>query len=286
MKKRSNDVWLAVLLVLALLFLYPLAVTVAGSVMPEEEILQRYGTALGDRTKTYMDETIIPTLLPDQLTGENYRELFSADSTLLPRLGNSLRYTLPITLLQLVITALAAYGFSRYQGPLCKSLFFLYTVLMLLPYQAALVPNYLVSKWLGIFDTPWAIWLPGIFSPFGVFLLTKYMGRIPRQCIEAARLDGAGEWAIFTKICLPQCRSILVTIGLLTFFDNWNMVEQPMVLLETKEKLPLSLYLSAMNRDSFGLSFAAAAVYMVPCLLLFLWGRKHLEEGVVTGELK
>lgn len=283
MKKKKGYLWLPVLLVLALLFLYPLAVTVASSFMPEDEILDRYGTALGDRTKTYMDRTIVPTLLPDSFTGAHYRELFAEDSPLLPMLGNSLIYTLPITLFQLAVTALAAYGFSRYPGRLGRWLFFLYTVLMLLPYQAALVPNYLVSKWLGIFDTPWAIWLPGIFSPFGIFLLTKYLRRIPKQCIEAAQLDGAGEWTIFTKICLPQCKGILVTIGLLAFFDNWAMVEQPMVLLETKEKLPLSLYLSAMNRDSFGLSFAAAAIYLLPCLLLFLWGRRHLEEGTVTG---
>lgn len=280
MKKRHCGFWLPVLLALALLTLYPLAVTVAGSFMPEEEILRRYGSALGDRTTTYMAETIVPTLLPDCLTGDHYLTLFSPDSPLLPRLANSLLYTLPTTVLQLLVTALTAYGFCRCRGCLRDALFFLYTVLMLLPTQAALVPNYLVSKTLGIFDTPWAIWLPGIFSPFGVFLLTRYMGRISRSCIEAAQLDGAGEWILFTRICLPQCKSILVTIGLLTFFDTWAMVEQPMVLLETKSKLPLSASLHALGQEEFGISFAAATIYMLPCLVLFLWGRKHLDHGL------
>ena len=78
---------------------------------------------------------------------------------------------------------------------------------MLMPYQVTLVPNYLVSQWLGILNTPWSIILPGMFAPFSVFLLTKFMRRIPYSLIEAAKVDGAGEWEIFTKICLPQCRS-------------------------------------------------------------------------------
>src|SRR5699024_9242438 len=114
-------------------------------------------------------------------------------------------------------------------------------------YQVTLVPNYLVSDWLGILNTRWAIILPGAFAPFSVFLLTKFMRRIPNSLIEAAKLDGSSEFQIFKNICLPQCRSALYSIAILVFIDYWNMVEQPLILLNDASKQPLSVYLSTIN---------------------------------------
>ena len=88
-----------------------------------------------------------------------------------------------------------------------------------MPYQVTLVPNYLVSEWLNILDTKWAIWLPGIFSPFAVFLLTKYMRRIPYGILEAAKVDGAGEFQIFRYICVPLCKGALASVAILVFID-------------------------------------------------------------------
>ena len=110
----------------------------------------------------------------------------------------------PIVIFQVAIASVAAYSFTRWRGKIRSGIFFFYVILMLMPYQVTLVPNYLVSKWLGILNTSWAIILPGVFAPFSVFLLTKFMRRIPYSLIEAAKVDGAGEWQIFTRICLPQ----------------------------------------------------------------------------------
>ena len=158
---------------------------------------------------------------------------------------------------------------------------------MLMPYQVTLVPNYLVSDWLGIINTRWAIIMPGAFAPFSVFLLTKFMRRIPTSLIEAAKLDGAGEWLIFTKICLPQCRSALYSIAILVFIDYWNMVEQAIILLPDTQKQPLSVFLSTINTSEVGLAFAVATVYMIPSLLLFLHGEEALVEGIThSGSVK
>ena len=158
---------------------------------------------------------------------------------------------------------------------------------MLMPYQVTLVPNYLVSKWLNIYDTRWAIILPGAFAPFSVFLLTKFMRRIPYSLIEAAKMEGAGEWYIFTRICLPQCRAALYSIVILVFIDYWNMVEQPLILLNDPEKQPLSVFLSTINTGEIGLAFAMGTVYMIPCLLLFLHGEEYLVEGIAhQGSVK
>jgi multiple sugar transport system permease protein len=151
---------------------------------------------------------------------------------------------------------------------------------MLMPYQVTLVPNFLVSQWLGIVDTYWSIWLPGIFSPFAVFLLTKFMKRIPVSVIEAAQIDGAGEWQIFCKICFPLCKGAICSAAILVFIDYWNMVEQPLILLSDSDRHPLSVFLSKINSGEIGLAFAVATIYMIPSLFVFLYGEEYLVEGI------
>ena len=270
--------------ILALLFVLPTVLTVVNSFLSAAEIERSYGTVLG--SGGYMKEHVILKLVPDVATGEQYHTFLLQSPEYLQKFWNSVLYTVPITILQVAVSALAAYGFCRRPSKTRRAIFFGYLVLTLMPYQVTLVPNYLISKELGTYDTIWAILLPGIFSPFAVFLLTKYMQRIPREYIEAAQLDGANEWQIFRRIFLPQCKSALFAVGMLVFFDYWNMVEQPMVLLEQEELQPLSIYLSRINEGELGLAFAAAVIYMIPCLLLFLGGEKHLEEGIVTGGIK
>ena len=200
---------------------------------------------------------------------------------------NSVILTVPIVLGQVGIAALASYSLTRYCGRARNVVFFSYVILMLMPYQVMLVPNYLVADWLHILDTRWSIIFPGVFAPFSVFLLTKFMRRIPASLIEAALIDGASEWQIFTRICLPQCRSALYSIIILVFIDYWNMVEQPLVLLSDVEKQPLSVYLATINAGETGVAFAVAVIYMIPPLLLFLHGEEYLVEGIThSGSVK
>jgi multiple sugar transport system permease protein len=187
------------------------------------------------------------------------------------------------------VALLAAYGFARFDTKWRSGIFFAYIILMLMPYQVTLVPNYLVADWLGILDTRWAIILPGIFSPFAVFILTKFMRRIPSSVIEAAKLDGAGEWQIFTKICAPMSGGIVASVAILVYIDYWNMVEQPLVLLtnEAVDLHPLSVFLSKINAGDAGIAFSVAAIYMIIPLLIFLYCEDSLVEGVsYSGGLK
>lgn len=193
---------------------------------------------------------------------------------------NSIILVAPIVIFQLAVASLAAYSFTRFRGKLKEMLFFAYIILMLMPYQVTLVPNYLVSNWLKLIDTNWAIWLPGIFSPFAVYLLTKFMRRIPESVIEAAKIDGAGEWQIFRLIAMPLCKGALYSVAILVFIDYWNMVEQPLILLSDVEKHPLSVFLSKINAGEIGLAFAVATIYMIPTLLVFLYGEDYLVEGI------
>ena len=225
--------------------------------------------------------------IPDKVTMSQYVNGLIRSPDYLIKFWNSVLLTLPIVIFQVGIASLAAYGFTRWRGKIRGFIFFFYVILMLMPYQVTLVPNYLVSKWLNIYDTRWAIILPGAFAPFSVFLLTKFMRRIPYSLIEAAKMEGAGEWYIFTRICLPQCRAALYSIVILVFIDYWNMVEQPLILLNDPEKQQLSVFLSTINTGEIGLAFAMGTVYMIPCLLLFLHGEEYLVEGIAhQGSVK
>ena len=274
----------------ALMFLMPTVLTITNSFMTQSEITANYGevfqSAAGDGS-SYVSEKVTLKFIPDMVSFAQYKATLFATPDYLLKFWNSVVLVVPIVLLQVGTAAITAYGFTRWRGKVRSFLFFFYVILMLMPYQVTLVPNFLVSDWLGILNTRWAIIFPGMFAPFSVFLLTKFMRRIPASLIEAAKLDGSSEWQIFRDICLPQCRSALYSIAILVFIDYWNMVEQPLTLLPDATKQPLSVYLAEINAGEVGLAFAVATVYMVPCLLLFLHGEDYLVEGIVhQGSVK
>ena len=230
--------------------------------------------------KVFISETVDIKFIPNKVSLEQFSTVLFKSPDYLFKFWNSVIYTVPIMIFQLVIALLASYGFMRLKGRLKEMLFFIYIIICLMPYQVTLVPNFLVSKWLNILDTRWAIWLPGMFSQFAVYLLTKYMKRIPKSIIEAAKVDGAGEWKIFLKICLPLCKGAIYSVAILIFIDFWNMVEQPLILLSDEYLHPLSIFLSKINAGEIGLAFAVACIYMVPSLLIFLYGEDYLVEGI------
>ena len=286
----------AIALSMAVIFLAPIVLTITNSFMTESEITANYGVIFGSGSKsgesgaavtTYIFETVNLKFIPDMVSfGQYWTVLLNSPSYLL-KFWNSVFLTVPIVVFQVALAALASYGFSRYRGRKREIIFFGYIILMLMPYQVTLVPNYLVNKWLNLLDTRWAIILPGIFAPFSVFLLTKNMRRIPKSYIEAAQLDGAGEWQIFSKVCLPMCKSAIVSVAMLVFIDYWNMVEQPLIMFSDEEMYPLSVFLSEINSGEVGVAFAVAVIYMVPTLLMFLWGEEYLEEGITySGGIK
>ena len=275
----------------ALWFLMPTVLTITNSFMTQSEISANYGKVFanvsGSDGKTYIADSVNLKFIPDKVTLHQYISVLIRSPDYLLKFWNSVILVVPIVLLQLAVASVTAYGFTRWRGKVRSLLFFFYVILMLMPTQVTLVPNYLVSDWIGILNTRWAIILPGAFAPFSVFLLTKSMRRIPASLIEAAKLDGSSEWQIFKDICLPQCRSALYSIAILVFIDYWNMVEQPIILLPNADLQPLSVYLSTINTSEVGLAFAIATIYMVPSLLLFLHGEDYLVEGIAhQGSVK
>ena len=267
----------------AFLFLLPIVLTITNSFMSATELSANYGPVFATTStggKVYISEKVNLKFIPDMVSFSQYITVLFKSPDYLLKFWNSVILVVPIVVFQLAVASLASYGFARYRGRIREIIFFSYIILMLMPYQVTLVPNYLVSDWLSILDTRWAIWLPGIFSPFAVFMLTKFMRRNPTSVIEAAQIDGAGEMQIFRKICMPLCRGALCSVAILVFIDYWNMVEQPLILLSDSEMHPLSVFLSKINEGEIGLAFAVATIYMVPSLLIFLYGEEYLVDGI------
>lgn len=286
-KKKKNRIGVLigflVALFFAVIFLAPIILTITNSLMSSSEIYSNYGVIFATTEsggKVYVSETVNLKFIPDIVSFSQYITVLFKSPDYLLKFWNSVIYVVPIVIFQLFVALLASYGFTRYNGRIKQIIFFGYVILMLMPYQVTLVPNYLVSEWLHILDTKWAIWLPGIFSPFAVYLLTKFMKRIPVSVMEAAQIDGANEWRIFTNICVPLCKSSLFSVAILVFIDYWNMVEQPLILLSDSEQYPLSVFLSQINAGEIGLAFAVATIYMIPTLLIFLYGEDYLVEGI------
>lgn len=293
--KRTLATALLVLLlgVFAIVFLMPTVLTITNSFMGNTEISANYGAVFSSvgagssSERTYISEKVNLKFIPDKVTLSQYSTVLIKSPQYLLKFWNSVLLVMPIVIFQIVIAAAASYCFARYNGKIRQIIFFAYVIIMLMPYQVTLVPNYLVSEWLGLLDTNLAIILPGIFAPFSVFILTKFMKRIPNAMIEAAKLDGANEFQIFTKICLPLCRSTIYSVVILVFIDYWNMVEQPLILLTDSEMHPLSVFLSKINESDAGIAFAVATFYMIPTLLMFLYSEDYLVDGIAySGGIK
>lgn len=293
MRKKEKFLNTAVMIfafIASLMFLMPTVLTVANSFMTSSEISANYGAMFDNMTndeKTFISENVNLKFIPDKAVFSQYRDVLFKNPDYLLKFWNSVILTVPITLFQVLLAILTSYGFSRYPNKFKNIIFFAYIILMIMPYQVTLVPNFLVSKYFGILDTRWAVILPGIFSPFSVFLLTKVMRRIPVSYVEASKLDGASEFQILTKIYIPLCKGAIVSVAMLVFIDYWNMVEQPMVLIKENDLHPLSVFLSQINTGDIGLAFAVGTVYMIPTILMFLYGEDHLIEGITySGGIK
>lgn len=273
----------AMAVLFAAVFLLPIILTFTNSFMSASEISANYGSIFATTDKggkVFVSKTVNLKLIPDMITFNQYISVLFKSPEYLFKFWNSVIYVVPIVIVQLGIATLASYGFARYDGKLKRAIFFAYIVMMLMPYQVTLVPNFLVSRSLGLYGSAWSILLPGFFSPFAVYLLTKFMKRIPTEVMEAASIDGANEWMIFSRICMPLCKGGLASIAILVFFDYWNMVEQPLILLPDADKHPLSVFLSKINTGEISLAFAVAVIYLVPPLLIFLYGEDYLVEGI------
>ncbi|WP_255882397.1 MULTISPECIES: carbohydrate ABC transporter permease [unclassified Ruminococcus] len=217
------------------------------------------------------------SLIPQMFSLEQYYQVFFRRPEYLLKFWNSVIITFPTVLGQVVVSSLAAFAFGKLHFPFRDKLFFVYIILLILPLQVTLVPNYIVLDNLNLLNNFLAVILPGTFSAFGVCLLRQSIKYIFDSSIEAALIDGASYFKIFTKIILPQIKGGLITLTLLCFIDNWNVVEQPLIYFKDSGMYPLSIGLSDISNSDYGIIFACGVMFMIPPMLIYFYGQSDID---------
>lgn len=289
MSRSYADSWIMVSLIfLGVLFMLPLVVTLTNSLMPANDILSHYTTRLSvfDIVNDVKERYIQIPLIPSQISVSQYADVLVNQPSFLILLTNSLKITVPVVLGNGIVSMLAAYGFSIWKWKHKEKIFFIYIVVMLMPLQAVLVPNYIVADQLGLTTSYLAIILPGIFSPFGTFLLRQNMKSLPKEYFEAAQMDGANSLYMFLHIALPQMKSGIAALAMLVFIEYWNIVEQVIIFIKEYYREPLSVFLSHIPSENISMIFAASVVYMLLPLWFLMLGQKDLEKGIELSGIK
>ncbi|MBQ8001039.1 MAG: carbohydrate ABC transporter permease [Ruminococcus sp.] len=276
MKKLKITVRYALLILIVIIFLFPVVYMLACSFMQETQAEGMLDFSKGQ----YKWLNIIPesaTLL------QHYQVYFRRPEYLL-KFWNSVITTLPTVAGQVIVSMLAAYAFAKLRFPLRDKIFFVYIILLILPLQVTLVPNYIILDKLELMNNFLSIILPGSFSAFGICLLRQSIRYIPDASIEAAKVDGAGNIRIFTRIILPQIKGGIITLVLLCFIDNWNIVEQPLIYFDDSAMYPLSVAMSDISTSADSVIFACGVMFMIPPLLIFTYGHRDIELPFQTTD--
>lgn len=273
---RTVLLWL-----LAIVALMPLVMTLSGSLMGKTELIDNIGPVLNDGKGS-----VGMPIFPGMPTLKQYLQLLLDTPKFLDMFWNSVMLVVPILIGQVLVGTLAAWGFARYRFPFKEGLFMLYIALMMMPFQVTLVPTNLVLDMLHLLDSRWALILPAIFNTIAVFLLRQFFESVPRAMSEAAEMDGAGEWKVFWKVALPIAVPGIVSLVVLQFFENWNLVEPGLIFLRDKQKWPLSLYLTTIGQSNVDVAMAASIITILPAILIFLYGETYLLQGIRVSGLK
>ena len=229
---------------------------------------------------------------PRALSLENYQYLFNAPDVYIGRwFLNSIIVTLAITVLVLIISAITAYAFARLQFPGRDVLFYICLSTLMIPFQATLLPIYLLMRNLHLLNTYAAVILPPLASVFGTFLLRQFFLGFPKELEEAARVDGCNKLSVLWRIILPNSGSALVALAVVTFLNNWNEIFWPLIALSDPQMYTLPIGLGQLNGEYYGtpgpgVGMAAGVVASVPILIFFFIFQRRIVEGITMTGLK
>jgi len=264
---------LAVMAILGVLMLLPFAWLFSMSFRPPAEAYR-----------------MPPSFLPPNLDFKNYRAVLDSSVPFVQIYWNSLEVAVIVTIGQLVTCTLAAFAFARLKFPGRDSLFFVMLIGLMFPAQVTIIPIYLGFAQVGLLNRPVGLALMYLTSSFGVFLIRQFMRTQPKALEEAALMDGAGYFKIFTRISLPQLRPALSALGIITFTQTWNYYFQARVLLEPQESMTLPIAMDLLRgylaNGSLSVVMAAMSMAVLPVILIFLLAQKLVIEGVTLSGIK
>ena len=231
-----------------------------------------------------------PSFLPPNLDLKNYRAVLDSSIPFVQIYANSVEVAVLVTLGQLFTCTLAAFAFARLKFPGRDSLFFVMLIGLMFPAQVTIIPIYLGFAQVGLLNRPIGLALMYLTSSFGVFLVRQFMLSQPKALEEAALMDGAGYFKIFTRISLPQLRPALSALGIITFTQTWNYYFQARVLLEPQDSMTLPVAMDVLRgylaEGNLALVMAAMSMAVLPVIILFLLAQKLVIEGVTMSGIK
>ena len=279
MATRARQVWsntatYAALILLALFLIAPFVWMVLVSLHPSKAPIPS-----------------VDKLIPPEAHWDNYRKvLFMPDIPVFRFFVNSVIVTVATVVGQLFVTSLAAYGFARMRFAGREPLFYLFLLSLMIGGPVVQLPVYLLVRNLGWLDTYWALIVPGLSSAFNVFLLRQFFLQIPMELDEAARIDGAGDFRIYSRVVMPLSKAALATAGAFTFFAVWTDFFWPLLATSSMEmrtlEVGLSVFKNSYGGSNWPLQMTAAVIVLMPLLVVFLFLQRYFVRGITMGSIK
>ena len=229
-----------------------------------------------------------PKILPTRWAFENYTEAFQMYNYM-RYFMNSVIVTTIATILTLLINSMAAYAFAKYNFRGRDGLFVMTLAMIMIPLEVILIPIYLVVSSLGLVNTYWGMIIPAAATPTGVFIIRQYMLTIPDELIEAARIDGAGEFRIFARIVLPLCRPALAVVAIFSILWRWNDFLWPLLIAQKEELYTLPVALALLNGQlvvPYNIVLAMSVMSIIPVLFMFVFMQRQIVQGIAQTGIK
>lgn len=273
MQRTQSKWWLYIVMsVLLLIVITPFIWMITGSLKTQGELLQSP-----------------PTWIPEAPTLDNFRRLFER-LDFLHYFRNSSIVAIAVTVGNLLFCSMLGYALAHLNFPGKNIIFGAVLGTLMIPGLVVFIPQFVLVVNLGLANTLPALILPFLVGPFGVFLMRQFFLGIPRDLLEAARIDGASEMGIFFRIMLPLAGPALATLGILTFLGSWNNFLWPLVVASTEKTytLPVALALvsTGQNQTDYGLLLAGACLVVLPILLVFLFFQRYFIQGIASTGIK
>ncbi|MGG1636024.1 sugar ABC transporter permease [Paenibacillus sp. FSL A5-0031] len=243
-------------------------------------------SALKDLSQVFV---VPPKWIPEPFVWSNFKTSLTA----LPfgrAYFNSFYINVIVVFAQLITCSMAAYAFAKIRFPFREPLFILFLATMMVPGQVTIIPLYLMMKNFGWLDTHQSIIVPAaLLNAFGVFLLRQFFRGIPKEMEEAAIVDGANRFTIYTRIMLPLVKPALSALGIFTFLGMWNNFFYPLIFLNSPEQFTVPMMLNlyrGMYATDWTLMMAGASIALLPVLVVYMIGQRYIIEGVTLSGIK
>lgn len=264
---RKSIIILIIYVALAAAFLWPMLQTVFLSFGNPGEIVE------------YFKEGGLP-VFPRSLSLEQYYDLLIHNPFYLNMFWLTLIISISTACMNVLISLMSAYVLAKIPFRYTAIILFIYILAMMMPFQVTLLPNYIISKWLGLYDTVFALIIPGIFNPFGTFLMVQVIKTIDSDMLEAAAMETGRPLTVLFRLVVPQVRAGIATLFIISFADTWNMVEPVLILTKSPDLRTLGTAFNDIYTYNNSIVFSGCVIYMLPVIFLYLLFEKEIKDGL------